>query len=189
MSAVFASRSRVRALLLGAALVTTTLAGPAAWAHGGHRGPGGLEGPMMGMGMGPMAGPAMDDPARLDRRLDRMAEALKLQPAQREEIRRIAEAAGRDLAPLRDEARQLHAERQRLWAQPTLDEAALEALRQRQQALHERMSARMGQTQLAVGRVLTPAQRQQWAERQARHGEHRPGGHPGHGPAGHGRHG
>ncbi|MCX7663419.1 MAG: Spy/CpxP family protein refolding chaperone [Tepidimonas fonticaldi] len=176
MSATVAFSTRWRPLLLGAVLAVSAAATPLVWAHAARAGHGPMGAPMAG-GMGPvLAGPLADDPARLDRWLDRMAQHLQLQPAQRDDIRRIAQAAAQDLRPLRDEARALHDERRRLWAQPTLDEAAIEALRQRALALHERLSARMQQAMLEAARVLTPEQRQRLAQGMDRRGAHRHGG-------------
>lgn len=174
MSATAFFPSRLRPVLIGAALAVAA-ASPAAWAHGGRA----MQGPM-GFGLGPgLAAPQADDPARLDRWLDHMAQTLQLQPAQRDEIRRIAQAAAQDLRPLRDEARSLHEERRRLWTQTTLDAAAVETLRQRTLALHDRLSARVDRTLLDIGRVLTPQQRQQLADRMAHRAAHRQGAHPG----------
>jgi len=172
-------RPRGRALAVGAALAVSALAvsaGSLACAHGDRGGEG-----RHGAGtMAPMAGLPLDNPQRLDRMLDRMTETLNLQPAQRDRLRQIAQGAAQDLAPLREQARQLHEQRRRLWTQPTLDEAAITAMRQRTQALHEQMSARTEKGLLEAARVLTPEQRQQLAERMARRGEHRHGGHHGH---------
>lgn len=51
-----------------------------------------------------------------------------------------------------------------LFAQPTVDAAALEALRQKQMAMHDAASKRMTTTMLEVSRVLTPEQRKQMAD-------------------------
>lgn len=97
MSATVAFSTRWRPLLLGVALAVSAAATPLVWAHAARAGHGPMGAPMAG-GMGPvLAGPLADDPARLDRWLDRMAQHLQLQPAQRDDIRRIAQAAAQDL--------------------------------------------------------------------------------------------
>ena len=174
MSTTVAFSAPWRSLLLGAVWAVSTAATPLAWAHGTRAEYGPVCG---GMAAGPvLAGPLANDPARLELWLDRMAQRLQLQPSQREDMRRIAQAAAQDLRPLRDEARALHEERQRLWAQPALDEAAIQALSQRSQAVHERLSARTQQAMLEAARVLTPEQRQRLAQGVDRRGAHRHGG-------------
>lgn len=176
MSTTVAFSAPWRSLLLGAVLAVSTAATPLAWAHGTRAGYGPMGGGMAA-GMGPvLAGPLADDPARLELWLDRMAQRLQLQPSQRDDIRRIVQGAAQDLRPLRDEARALHEERQRLWAQPALDEAAIQTHRQRSQAVHERLSARAQQAMLEAARVLTPEQRQRLAQGMDRRGAHRHGG-------------
>lgn len=169
-------RPRGRAIVLGVALTASALAAAGAWAHGdrGERGGDGRPGVAL---MAPMAGLPLDNPARLDRMLERLSDKLNLQPAQRDQLRQIAQRTAQDVAPLREQARQLHDERRRLWTQPTLDESAITALRERTQALHGQLSARTEQGLLEAARVLTPEQRQQLAERMARRGEHRHGRH------------
>ncbi|TSE19673.1 Heavy-metal resistance [Tepidimonas alkaliphilus] len=130
---------------------------------------------------GPRHPPAPNDEARAERMVEHLTRGLDLQPAQREQVRALAQAASADLRALREEGRALREERHRLLGAPTLDEAALEALRQRELAHHDRLSARMQRFTLDVAKVLTPEQRQRWAERQARRGRPHP---PEHGPEG-----
>ena len=54
-----------------------------------------------------------------------------------------------------------------LFAQPTVDAAALEALRQKQMAMHDAASKRMMQAMLDVAQVLTPEQRKKADELKA----------------------
>ena len=51
-----------------------------------------------------------------------------------------------------------------LFAQPTVDAAAVEALRQQQLAMHDAASKRMTTAMLEISRVLTPEQRKQMAD-------------------------
>lgn len=149
-----------------------TLAAGSAWAMGPGMPP--AHGAMPPAAM--PGGPAGDE-ARAERMLEHLTRGLDLQPAQREQLRALAQGASTDLRALREEGRALRAERHRLLAAATLDEAALEALRQRELAHHDRLSARMQRFMLDVAKVLTPEQRQRWAERLQRRGEHRQGGH------------
>lgn len=167
---------RGRALVLGTALAISTLAASGAWAHG-MRPDAGPQGPGMGAPMGPLAGVLLHDPAHLDRRLERLGERLNLQPEQRTQLRSIAQRTAQDVAPLREQAQQLRDERRRLWTQPTLDEAAITALRERSTALHAQLAQRIEQGLLEAVRVLTPEQRQRLAAFTAQRGAHRHGGH------------
>ena len=51
-----------------------------------------------------------------------------------------------------------------LLAQPTVDADAVEALRQKQLAMHDAAGKRMTTAMLEISRVLTPEQRKQIAE-------------------------
>ena len=146
-----------RPVLAGLALVT---ASATAWAAGPAHGMGGPIGPIEGSG---------------ERMVEHWMRGLDVQPAQREQLQALALAARADMQILRQEGRTLRAERQRLLAAPTLDEAALEALRQRELAWHDRLTARMNRFTIDAAKVLTPEQRQRWAERlqQRAEGKHR----------------
>ena len=58
-----------------------------------------------------------------------------------------------------------------LFAQPTVDAAAAEALRQQMLQQHDQASRRMMQSMLDVSRVLTPEQRKQMADHMAQRGD------------------
>lgn len=122
-------------------------------------------------GPGPMAAAMAPDDARAERMVEHMARELDLQPAQSDQLRALAQAASQDLRALRDEGRTLREERHRLMAAPQLDEAALEALRQRELAHHDKLTARMQRFMIDTAKVLTPEQRQRWAERMQRRGD------------------
>jgi Spy/CpxP family protein refolding chaperone len=164
------SRLRRRALAWTVA-ATTAVAAASAWACPG---PGGDAGAWPRMG--PIGAIAHADGAQLELWLQRFGERLQLQPAQRDQIRRLVQSAAADLKPLREQGQQLRDERQRLWRQATLDEAAIAALRQREMAWHAQWRERVDQVMLDIARVLTPEQRQQLAtrlaERPAHHGHH-----------------
>lgn len=110
--------------------------------------------------------------------LDRMLSHLDATAAQKDQIKKISDAAAPDLKKLRDEGQALHEQGLKLWAAPKLDAAAAEQLRQKMAAHHDQMSKRMLQLMLDVGQVLTPEQRAKMAQHlQDRHhgqrGEHR----------------
>lgn len=107
--------------------------------------------------------------------LERMLSHLDATAAQKEQIKKIRDAAAPDLQKLRDEGLALHEQGAKLWAEPKLDAAAAEQLRQKMTAHHEQMSKRMLQVLLDVGQVLTPEQR----AKMAKHMQNRRHGHRG----------
>jgi len=105
------------------------------------------------------------DPARLGRMADHMLDGLNASDAQRTQIKQIAHAAAADLKVQRDAGRALHEKGLQLFAAPTVDVAAVEALRQQMLAQHDQASKRMMQAMIDVAKVLTPEQRAKLAER------------------------
>jgi protein CpxP len=105
---------------------------------------------MPGMGL-PLAGPMMD----------RMLDEIQATSAQREQLRQIAESAQADLKAPGEAARADHARMGELFAQPTLDPAAIEALRKQMLARRDQVTKRMNVAMLEAAKVLTPEQRQQ----------------------------
>ncbi|MGE5452647.1 MAG: Spy/CpxP family protein refolding chaperone [Acidobacteriota bacterium] len=130
-----------------------------------------FAGAMHGGPMMPMAGKG----------LDRMLSRLEATPTQKEQIRKIAEAAAPELKTLRDQAQALHEQGLKLWAAPKLDPQAAEQLRQKMLAQHNQMSQRMLKLMLDVGQVLTPEQRAKMAQHMQEH--HRRGMHADEAPA------
>lgn len=114
-------------------------------------GPMAMHGTGSSMPMGPWGG----------RHLDRLLDRVKATDEQRAQIHRIQEAAHRDLAASMSNGQALHREMLQLFAQPTLDAAAIEAQRQKLAAHHDEVSRRMTQAMLDSAKVLTPEQRQQ----------------------------
>jgi len=115
------------------------------------------------------------DPAQMDAHLDRMLKHLYVEvdatEAQKQALGPIVKSAARDLLPLRDKHRAAHAQVMTLLTQPTVDRAALEALRASELKLAEDASRRLTQALADVADVLTPEQRKALAERLAhRHG-------------------
>jgi Spy/CpxP family protein refolding chaperone len=113
-------------------------------------------GPGMGMaGAGlPLGGPM----------LDRLLDDVKASDAQRDQLHRIADAAQADLKPTADAARADHARMVELFAQPSVDAAAVESLRQKMLARHDQVTRRVNVAMLDAAKVLTPEQRQEMAE-------------------------
>lgn len=118
-------------------------------------------GPGMGMpGMGlPLGGPM----------LDRMLDDVQATASQREQLHQIAEAARTELQSTGDAARTDRTRLAELFAQPSVDPAAVEALRQQMLARHDQVTKRMNVAMLDAAKVLTVEQRQQLAERMKQH--------------------
>lgn len=147
-----------------AALVISLNAWAGGSGHGGHGGPG-MDGMHMAAGMGMGGHHGKHGFALGGRHLERMLDKVDATPAQREQIRPLMAKAGADLKAMHEEARALHEQGLKLWAQPQIDAAAAERLRQQMLAQHDKVSKRMLQATLDVGQVLTPAQRAKMAER------------------------
>lgn len=91
--------------------------------------------------------------------LDHLLDEVQATPEQREQLRRIADNARSEL---RAGAESRRADRQKLgelFAQPVVDEAAVEALRRKMVARHDEASKQAQAAMLQVSRVLTPEQR------------------------------
>ena len=155
-------------LALAAGLVQTVSAAPPeghgpGMRHemmGGHRGD--HMGGMGGMGaMGAMGGMVEG------RRLERMLDMVKATPEQRAQIKPILEAARTDMKTIREAGGRLREQGAALFAQPTVDANAVEALRLQMLAQHDQVSKRMSQAMIDVSRVLTPEQRKLMADRMA----------------------
>ena len=144
----------LRRLVLALSVGIAGSVGLAAWAqphdmHGMHGGPG-MAGPGFMMG---------------GHGMERALDAVNASEAQRTQIRQIMQAAMADLKAQRQAGRDLREQTMQLFAQPTVDANAAEALRQKMLAQHDQASKRMLQAMLDVSRVLTPEQRAQLAQR------------------------
>jgi len=95
----------------------------------------------------------------------RMLDEVQATEAQRTQIRQIWQAAEADLKAGRETGRSLREQQMELFAQPTIDANAVEALRQKMLAEHDRTSKRITQAMLDSSQVLTPQQRAQLAEK------------------------
>ena len=131
--------------IAGAAVSAQAQGHPGGGHHGGHGGHA-----MMMFG---------GSPAQVGRAVDRMLDGLKATPAQRDQIKQIAIAAATDLKVQRDAGRELREKGMQVFAAPSVDAGAAEALRQQMSAQHDQASKRMLQAILDVAQVLTPEQR------------------------------
>jgi protein CpxP len=118
--------------------------------HGGHGGPGGgmFDGMMM-----------------------RLLDRVNATPEQRTQIQQIMQSQASEMRAQREAGRALRQQSMALFAQPTVDTKAVEALRQKQMALHEAASQRMTAAMLQISGVLTPEQRKQMAETMSQRSE------------------
>jgi periplasmic protein CpxP/Spy len=103
----------------------------------------------------------------------RMLDRINATAEQRAQITRITDAGRADMTAQRDAAKALRAKMQQAMSATVVDANAVEALRQQGMALHDQASKRRTQMMVDISRVLTPQQRQQIAERMARHGDMR----------------
>ncbi len=135
-------------LALAGSLAVTAQAMP------GIGGPGGPGGEGHAMGAGPMMGGL----------LPRMLDRVNATPEQREQIKQIIERNRGERSGQRDARRELSEQAMALFTQPTVDAAAVEALRQKQMALTDAASKRMAAAMIEISRVLSPEQRKQMAD-------------------------
>jgi Spy/CpxP family protein refolding chaperone len=123
---------------------------------GGHGGYGGHGNPGGGMFGGMMT---------------RMLDRVNATPEQRTQIQQIMQKQAAGMSAQREAGRALRQQMMALFAQPTVDANALEALRQQQLAMHETASKRMTAAMLEISSVLTPEQRKQMADHMAQRSE------------------
>jgi periplasmic protein CpxP/Spy len=128
-----------------------------ACSHAGHRGWGGGPG---------MAGAA--DPERAAQFAEKMADRLVSRvdgtPQQKQRIAEIAQAATKDLLPLREQARAMRLQSIELLKAPTVDRGGIEKLRAEQIRLADEASRRLAQAIGDAAEVLTPEQRARLAD-------------------------
>lgn len=99
------------------------------------------------------------------RMLEHALDSVNASSEQRTRIREIMKAAGADVRQQREASRGLREQAMALFAQPTVDARAVEALRQQSMQQHDQTSRRWTQALLDASAVLTPDQRKQLAER------------------------
>jgi periplasmic protein CpxP/Spy len=125
-------------------MAPAAMAGP-----GGHAGHGGMFGGMM----------------------SRLLERVNATPEQRNQIQQIMQHEASEMRAQHEAGRALRQQAMALFAQPTVDAHAVEALRQKQLAVHDATSKRMTLALLEISRVLTPEQRKQMAEQMSQRSE------------------
>jgi periplasmic protein CpxP/Spy len=140
-------------------------------------------------GLGAHGGRGGHDMSRMaEHRVDRIIKEVDGTPEQKAKLTQLAQAAQKDVQPLREQLMAARKKGMELLAAPAVDRAALEKLRAEQSQLMESISKRMLTHLADAAEVLTPAQRAKLAERMKARGEHGGrGGMRGHG--GHGGHG
>lgn len=157
----------LRRATLAILFVTAASWGAASFAqhpgHGRHQG---------GPGMGLFAG----RPEHVGRMVDHWLEGTDATEAQRTKIKQIAQAAATDLKAQADAGRGMRVKGLQLFTAPTVDAAAVEALRQQHVAQHDAASRRVTQAMLDISQVLTPEQRVKLGQRLQQRAEKMRGG-------------
>jgi protein CpxP len=151
--------SKTRRLALASVALAAVMAGSAQAAPGGP----GMHGTMMTMAHGPMGGHGGHG-GMFGGMMTRMLDRVNATPEQRAQIEQIVKANAGEMRSQREAGRALREQAMALFAQPTVDANAVEALRQKQLAMHDAASKRMTTTMLEISRVLTPEQRKQMAD-------------------------
>ena len=151
--------TKTRRLALAGLALAAVMAGSAQAAPGGP----GMHGTMMTMGQGPMGGSGGHG-GMFGGMTTRMLDRVNATPEQRAQIEQIVKANAGEMRAQREAGRTLREQAMALFAQPTVDANAVEALRQKQLAMHDAASKRMSTTMLEISRVLTPEQRKQIAD-------------------------
>jgi periplasmic protein CpxP/Spy len=145
--------------IAGIAVVVAGVLTVGACSHGGSHG-------WSRAGMGGAA-----DPERAAHTAEKMADRLVSRvdgtPEQKQKITGIAQAAAQDLLPLREQARAARVQSIALLRAPTVDRAAIEALRVDQVRLADVASRRLAEAIADAAEVLTPDQRAKLADRMA----------------------
>jgi protein CpxP len=117
------------------------------------------------------------DPARVEDGADRAVRHLAIEidatAEQQDKLRAIVKGAVRDLLPMRDKAVSARQRGRVLLTQPTVDRAAIEALRAEQLSLADAASKRFAQAVGDAAEALTPEQRRKLDERITEFREHR----------------
>jgi Spy/CpxP family protein refolding chaperone len=120
-----------------------------------------------------------------ERGIERMLKEVDGTPEQKAKLTQLAQAAQKEIQPLREQLMAARKKGMELLAAPTVDRAALEKLRSEQTQLMDTLSRRMLTHMADAAEVLTPAQRAKLAEKMKSRGDH--GGRGG--MRGHGSHG
>lgn len=162
------ARLLTRPLLTAALALTTSFAATAQPGAMGGPGPMAGQGPMAGgghmMGGGYMMGGGHGPGAMMGGMMYRLLDRVNATPEQRTQIQQIMTRLRSEMQAEFDAGRSQRDEAMALFAQPTIDAAAAEALRQKMQARHDAASKRMLAGMLEIAKVLTPEQRKQMAD-------------------------
>jgi Spy/CpxP family protein refolding chaperone len=150
-----AARLMFAALVMALAGSVATLVQAQPFGGPGHHHGGYGHGSAMGGYDGAMGG----------RMFEHMLDGVNATTDQRNRIRGIMKTAMEDVRKQREAGRGLRAQAMTLFTQPTVDPAAVEALRKQMMDQHDQVSRRMMQSMLEASAVLTPEQRAQLAER------------------------
>lgn len=152
----------IAAIALAAGLAGAFATNAISHARGGHHG---FHGGPMGFNI--MGGPIDADKAQrhAGRTAERFARRIDATGEQQSKLISIAEAAAKDIAPLRQKAQDARKESIKLLGAATVDRAALEKLRADQIANMDQLSKRISTAMADAADVLTPEQRQKVAER------------------------
>lgn len=149
-----------------------------------------IGGMALALAQTPAATPSRGAPDRAqmaERRIDHIIKEINGTPEQKTKLTALAQAAQKDMMPLREQLQTARRQGMALLSAPTIDRVALEKLRSEQTQLMDALSRRMLAHMADAAEVLTPAQRSQLAEKMKARGER--GGHGGRGERGHGHHG
>lgn len=106
---------------------------------------------------------SMDASAHADRMLKHLYVEIDATEAQKGQIGPIVKQAMQDLAPLHTQLRSAHQQAIGLLNAPTVDRAALEAMRAQNMAMADQASRRLVKLMADVADVLTPEQRSKLA--------------------------
>jgi protein CpxP len=106
--------------------------------------------------------------AQVEHLVERVASRVDATPEQRQKLAAIAKDAAKDLAPMREQLRSAGKQALAITSAPTIDRAGMERLRAEQVALADSLSKRITKALADAADVLTPEQRQKFAERFSR---------------------
>jgi len=115
----------------------------------------------------------MGPPEHVERAVGRLLDSVKATDGQRKQVQQIAQAAAKDVQAQMEAGRGLRERGRTLFTAPTIDEAAIESLRQQMTRQHDAVSKRTSQAMVEIAKVLTPEQRKSLAERFERRRERR----------------
>lgn len=168
-------RGMVATAAVALAAFGTLLSAAPAWAQPGMHGPG-MHGPGMHRGMHGGEGAGLGLPLHPGH-LARMLDSVNASAEQKAQIRTILGSLHTDMQAQREGGKGLREQAAQVFAAPTVDARAAEALRQQMLARQDAASKRTMQAMLEVSRVLTPEQRskmfEQMKQRRAMADRHR----------------